>query len=156
VRVRVIAPGKPTHPGAIAYIDDYGARIDRLVGYARTSVREGRRGKGASDARARVDESAALLAAVPHGAMIVALDAGGRRHDSESLLLWLAGIVDGGAREIAFLIGGPDGLDKAVLERAHASLSLSPMTLPHELAEVVLLEAVYRALMRWKGLPYHR
>ena len=156
MKVRVIAPGKPSHPGAIAYLSDYGARIGRLVGYSRTSVREVKRGKSGADARARTDESAALWAAVPPGALIVALDAGGRRHDSESLLLWLAGIAETGTREVAFLIGGPDGLDETILTRAHATMSVSPMTLPHELAEVVLLEALYRALMRWKGLPYHR
>ncbi len=155
MKIRLIAPGRPTHPGAVAYADDYGARIDRLVGYERTVVREGKRGRG-RDPRAKGDENAALLAAIPPGSLVVALDAAGKRHDSEGFLQWMVSAQESGSREIAFLIGGPDGLSADVRSVAQHTISLSPMILPHELAEVVLLEAVYRALMRWKGLPYHR
>ena len=66
------------------------------------------------------------------------------------------GLIEGGAREVVFVVGGPDGLSAEILEASRYRMSLSPMTLPHELAEVVLLEQLYRALTRWKGLPYHR
>ncbi|MCB9740210.1 MAG: 23S rRNA (pseudouridine(1915)-N(3))-methyltransferase RlmH [Deltaproteobacteria bacterium] len=156
MKIRVVAPGKPSHAGAVAWTDDFGARIDRLMGYERTVVREGKRARGGRGSRAKSAESTALLEAIPPGAVVVAMDAAGKRYDSEQFLEWMVGVIETSPREIAFLIGGPDGLDREVRSRADHLVSVSPMTLPHELAEVVLLEAVYRALMRWKGLPYHR
>ena len=152
----MIAPGRAQHPGAVAYLSDFASRIQRIVTLQRVVVREGKRGRGADPQRAQRDEAAAMLAAIPAGALVVALDASGKSLDSDRFLDFFVGLLEAGSTSVCFLIGGPEGHDRSVLDRAQHKLSLSPMTLPHELAEVVLHEAVYRALTRWKGLPYHR
>ena len=156
MRLTVAAPGRLNHPGTVALSDDYIKRIARIMPIHRISGRSSRRDKGGRDQRALLKESEELLRKIPSGAAVVALDIGGKKYDSNAFLLWLVGLIEGGAREVVFVVGGPDGLSAEILEASRYRMSLSPMTLPHELAEVVLLEQLYRALTRWKGLPYHR
>jgi 23S rRNA (pseudouridine1915-N3)-methyltransferase len=85
----------------------------------------------------------------------VALQVAGRALSTEQLARWLEGRSRLG-EPLAFCIGGPDGLAPAVDQRACLRWSLSPLTLPHGLARVVVAEALYRAVSVIKGLPYHR
>lgn len=156
VKVHIITPGKLHHPAAIAWAQDLSARITRVLPLMRTGVREAKRHKGGVDLAARKQEGDAILAALPTGAHLVALDAAGQRMDSDAFYDWFKGLAETGCKELVFAIGGPDGHEPTLLLQARSKLSLSPMTLPHELAEVVLVEQVYRAVARWKGLPYHR
>ena len=88
-------------------------------------------------------------------AMLVAVDAAGRRMDSAAFTRWLERLRNGGTRELVFLVGGADGLPPA-LRAGCELLSLSPLTLPHELARVVLLEQIYRAFATLHNHPYPR
>ena len=96
-----------------------------------------------------------MLAAVPAGALMVALDERGEAWSSTELARRLAAWRDTGAT-IAFAIGGADGLGPAVIGRADAVLSLGAMTWPHFLARGMLLEQLYRAQQILAGHPYHR
>ena len=89
-------------------------------------------------------------------AFLVALDPAGREMDSPALAHWLEKQLAGGARDLVFLVGGADGLTPAARQSADLLLSLSRLTLPHELARVVLLEQLYRALATLRGHPYAR
>ena len=111
-------------------------------------------GKGAPVAAKR-QEAAALLAAVPPGALVVALDAGAPAPDSAGL----ARLVErwqAAGRAVCFLVGGAEGLDATVLERADHVLSLGPLTWPHMLVRILLAEQLYRAQSILAGHPYHR
>lgn len=156
MRLVLLAPGKAAHPGAVAWVDDLAARIARITPYERVACKVPRRTRAGFDAQARRLECDALLQALPATAHCVLLDVGGRSHDSDQLYTWLMQRIDGGTRELWFVLGGPDGVDDRLRQRADLRLSLTAMTLPHDLAEVVLLEQLYRALTRWKNLPYHR
>lgn len=156
MRLHVAVPGKLHHAGAIAWADDLYGRIQRIVPIERRTTREARRGKGGLDATARDREDAALVAQLPAGGLGVALEPGGQAMDSDRFGQWLVGQAEAGSKDVCFFIGGPDGLGPQVRAACRQTLALSPMVLPHELAEVVLLEQVYRALTRWKNLPYHR
>ncbi|HZS84660.1 MAG TPA: 23S rRNA (pseudouridine(1915)-N(3))-methyltransferase RlmH [Stellaceae bacterium] len=101
-------------------------------------------------------EGALLLAALPERAAIVALDEHGTSLASAALPGALAKWRDAGGGQIAFLIGGADGLDEAVLARAQFRLALGPMTWPHLLVRGLLLEQLYRAQQIMAGHPYHR
>ena len=101
-------------------------------------------------------EGALLLAALPRDGVAVALDARGSELTSEGLAARLAAWRDGGAGDIAFLIGGADGLSAAVRRRAQLVLALGRMTWPHFLARGMLLEQLYRAQQILAGHPYHR
>jgi 23S rRNA (pseudouridine1915-N3)-methyltransferase len=111
-------------------------------------------GRG-SPAEIRRREGAALLAALPERAFAVALDLGGEAPDSEGF----ARMVErwrGLGRRLAFLVGGAEGLDPAVLARAEQRLSLGPMTWPHLLVRALLAEQMFRAQAILSGHPYHR
>ncbi len=156
MKVHIVTPGKLHHPAAIAWSQDLTARITRVLPLARSGVREAKRHKGGLDLPARKQEAEAMLAAIAPGSHLVAMDAAGQKMDSDAFYDWFKGLAETGCKELVFAIGGPDGHDPALLQVAKTKLSLSPMTLPHELAEVVLVEQIYRAVARWKGLPYHR
>jgi 23S rRNA (pseudouridine1915-N3)-methyltransferase len=105
--------------------------------------------KGYEVARIPVKDDRRLRAALPRNARLVALDERGKdcttRQFAELLKI-----------ETAFVIGGPDGLDASTREDAALLLRLSAMTLPHALAQVILLEQLYRAATLLTGHPYHR
>jgi 23S rRNA (pseudouridine1915-N3)-methyltransferase len=100
-------------------------------------------------------EAPALLAALPASAFVVALDAAGRQHESEAFARLLSRWMES-ARALAFVIGGADGLDARVIDRADYVLSLGPMTWPHLLVRALLAEQLYRARAIAGGHPYHR
>jgi len=105
--------------------------------------------------RAIADEGAAILAAIPKSAHVVALDGRGKAWSSEELAAQLARWRMQG-QDLAFVIGGPDGLAAAVLERAQQRWSLGPATLPHPLVRIVVAEQLYRAVSQLGNHPYHR
>jgi 23S rRNA (pseudouridine1915-N3)-methyltransferase len=104
----------------------------------------------------RIREGEALLAAVPDGARIVALDERGKSEGSEVFAKRLGRWRDDGARTVAFLIGGADGLDDALRKRVDVILSFGALTWPHMLVRALLAEQLYRAHSILTGHPYHR
>jgi len=114
-----------------------------------------RRGKNPDIARLRQKEYQALSACIPEGAHVVALDEHGKSVTTEQVASrldhWMHHLKD-----VGFLIGGPDGLDPSALREAPEKWSLSPLTLPHLLARVVIIEQIYRALTVLADHPYHR
>ena len=136
-------------------IDDYTARAGRTgrplgLGPLEEAEVEDRRGGGPAA------EGALLMRAVPAGARLCALDERGRALSSPAFAAVLAGWRDGGAGAAAFVIGGADGLDPALRDRADLVLSFGPMVWPHRLARVMLAEQLYRAATILAGSPYHR
>lgn len=105
---------------------------------------------------ARRREGERILAALRPGAVLVAMWENGEQLGSEALSERLARMEHDGSREAAFVIGGANGLDPAVLARADWKLGLSRLTLPHQLARVVLAEQLYRAERIRRGEPYHK
>ena len=107
-------------------------------------------------AQLRAREAELILAAVPPGAILVALDERGQSWSSRELAERLAAWRDRGIAALAFAVGGADGLGPAVIERADVVLSLGTMTWPHLLVRSLLLEQLYRAQQILAGHPYHR
>jgi 23S rRNA (pseudouridine1915-N3)-methyltransferase len=101
-------------------------------------------------------EAVLILAALPARARLIALDERGAMWSSRRLAERLAAWRDQGVAELAFAIGGADGLAAEILDRADEILSLGPMTWPHLLARSLLLEQLYRAQQILAGHPYHR
>ena len=131
--------------------------LKRLGPYARVTVTEvPDRDVTADEAKGLAAEAVGVLHAIPEGATVVALDIGGRARSSEGFAEWLSAHGLAGRSHIVFVLGGAAGLHPDVLTRADERLSLGPMTLPHQLARVVLLEQVYRAFRITRGEPYHR
>jgi 23S rRNA (pseudouridine1915-N3)-methyltransferase len=106
--------------------------------------------------RRRREEADRLLQAVPHDAILVALDESGSELDSAAFAQRIANWHEQGSGTLAFLIGGPDGHDRTLLGRAAAVLAFGRMTWPHRLVRVMLAEQIYRASTILSGHPYHR
>ena len=134
--------------------DDYANRIQR---YQKLEIREGREA-GRPDreaAQSRRIEGEALLRQLPDGCRLFTLTRTGTPVSSEDLAVKLERWREE-ARDVALVIGGAHGVDESVLRRSEGTISLSAMTLPHELARLVLLEQLYRACTILRGEPYHK
>jgi 23S rRNA (pseudouridine1915-N3)-methyltransferase len=131
----------------------YRERIAAQLPIRELPVRVARAGEGAVRLEA---EGGALLAALPEPSWVVALDRAGRARSSEELARWLGKLLDRWPHPIAFVVGSDLGLGKTALEAARERLSLGPLTLPHELARLVLYEQLYRSLSLRAGIKYHR
>jgi 23S rRNA (pseudouridine1915-N3)-methyltransferase len=139
MRYRVVAVGRVRDAALRAACDEY---LERLRRYTRVEERE-------------VKEEARVLEAVAEDSRLVALSRSGEEWTSGQLAEWTARWeMDG--RDVAFAIGGADALPELVLRQAERVWSLSRLTLPHELARVVLYEQLYRAYTIRRGEPYHR
>ena len=152
--MRLLAAGTRMPAWVDAGVADYAGRLRGDYRLELLEIELGRRGSG--DVQRAVEaEGARMLAAAGPRAALVALQVGGRALSTEQLAGWLQERSRLG-EPLAFCIGGPDGLASAVDDRACLRWSLSPLTLPHGLARVVVAEALYRAVTVIKGLPYHR
>jgi len=120
------------------------------------ALREVEARRGLSGLALKREEAALLLAAVPAGAAVVALDERGRDLDSPGFARLLGRWRDEGRADAAFLIGGADGHDDSVRNRADLLLSFGRLTWPHMLARTMLAEQIYRAQTILSGHPYHR
>ncbi len=150
----MLSVGKPRDAALGALHDRYAARLRRLgVGYRARFVAEVRTGGRYSDHEVRRREGRALEALLEERGTVIALDAGGRMLDSRGLAARLARWA---TPRVSFLIGGPIGLDRGLVSSADGSWSLSALTLPHELARVIVVEQLYRAVTIQRGLPYHK
>jgi 23S rRNA (pseudouridine1915-N3)-methyltransferase len=111
----------------------------------------------AASSAARMDEEAKKLTArIPSAAHCIVLDEKGRSLSSEAFAKHLAALRDRGIRDLAFVIGGPDGLSPALRGNAAESLAFGPQTWPHQLVQAMLAEQIYRAFTILAGHPYHR
>ena len=154
MRISVIAVGG-RQPGWVQ--EACATYLRRLQSFSPVEMVEiplARRGRG-GEAQARRQEGKAILDRIPTGARVIAMDVRGSSLATEQLADHLGRWREDG-RDCYLLIGGPDGLDQTCLERADARWSLSALTLPHGLARVVLVEALYRAATLLAGHPYHR
>ncbi|EPX86950.1 23S rRNA (pseudouridine(1915)-N(3))-methyltransferase RlmH [Salipiger mucosus] len=136
-------------------IDDYLTRFDRTgrgLGLGPASVHEVEDRKGGGMAA----EAALLRRAIPAGAAVCALDERGRQTSSPDFAVRLGRMRDEGVSDLAFVIGGADGIEPALRDSADMALSFGAMVWPHMLARVMLSEQIYRAAAILAGTPYHR
>ena len=134
---------------------EYEKRLPREWGFQLVEIKPEARTSGASTERVQQGEAKRLAAAVPKGARVVALDERGKVHDTRGFADLLQRWQHDG-RDLAFVIGGADGLEPAFRDGADARLSLSAMTMPHGLVRIVLVEQLYRAASLLQGHPYHK
>jgi 23S rRNA (pseudouridine1915-N3)-methyltransferase len=159
MRLWILAIGSARGTSEGALCEDYqnrAVKLGRNIGFSAVHVEELAIGK-ARDAKSRMaDEAERLAARLPDGAHIVLLDAKGKGMTSEDFAEMLAALRDAGTRDLAFVIGGPDGLTPLPGKKAGRSLAFGPQTWPHLLARTLLSEQVYRAITILARHPYHR
>ena len=151
MRYRLITVGRPSRRFYADAAAHYRDRLSKLAGIETIEVKEGR---GPDAAAVRSAEATALEAA--SDGRIVALDERGASWTSERLSRHIGELEVHGVSRISLLIGGANGLDPGLRQRADERWRLSDLTLPHDLARVVLLEQLYRVETIRTGHPYHR
>jgi 23S rRNA (pseudouridine1915-N3)-methyltransferase len=159
MRLLILAVGyaRGTSEGALCdEFLDRAVKMGRNMGFSAVSIEELAVSK-ARTAPARMAEEAERLAdKLPDGAHVILLDAKGKGMTSEDFADMLGALRDAGTRDLAFVIGGPDGLHPLPGKKAGRSLAFGPQTWPHLLARALLTEQVYRAITILAGHPYHR
>lgn len=159
MNITVIAVGKLKEAFWVSACAEY---LKRLSAYAKVGVREVADvdpARAGGDAAAVAKEGEAVLAALkglPERTHVILLDIRGKERSSEAFAARIEELAVGGVSDVAFVIGGSSGVGDAVRARADETLSFGPITLPHNLARVVLLEQLYRAFRINRGEPYHK
>jgi len=155
MKARLIAIGERAPDWVAAGYADYARRLSHWLPLELIEIAPGLRGKNRDAARATSDEGSRVIAALPKSAHVVALDSNGKMFSSEQLAQRMEQWRQQG-RDLAFLIGGPEGHAPDVLAAAHEQWSLGPLTLPHMLVRLVVAEQLYRAASLLANHPYHR
>jgi len=154
MKLCILTPGKPRLKGVDALMEHYKKLIGRHIAldviYTRCAS------ANMSAAAGKQKEGEELLKACPRDYYKVAMDEHGKELTSTELVQHIATWENTSRKGVAFFIGGPDGLDSAVLSSADMTMALSKFTMPHDLARVVLIEQLYRAFSIKAGHPYHR
>ncbi len=155
MRVRVIAVGERMPHWVDEVFADYAKRLPPTLKPVLIRIPAGARSAGRDAAQAMRVEGERILAQLAPRDFVIALDEHGRQFTTREFATWLKDRMQDG-RDLAFLIGGPDGHAPDVLARADLKWSLSKLTLPHPMVRVVLGEQLYRAHTVISGHPYHR
>ncbi len=155
MKIRLIAIGGKMPRWVTEGYNEYAKRFPAEVSFELIELPLGHRGKGADLARAKKQEGDQMLAAIPKGDRVIALEVGGKSWSTEQLAEQLESWqMDG--RNVSLLVGGPEGLDGRCVALADQKWSLSALTLPHPLVRVLLVEQLYRACTILQGHPYHK
>ncbi len=155
MRVHIVAVGRLRAGPELDLINDYISRFDRMgralaLGPANIIEVEDKKGGGMPA------EAALIERAIPNGSLICIMDERGKLMTSPAFAEQLGGWRDQGRQDVAFVIGGADGIDPAFRAKADAALSFGKMVWPHMLVRVMLSEQLYRAASILSGSPYHR
>ena len=159
MRIGLFAVGRlkagPEKDLAARYLDRF-AKAGPAIGIELSRVTEVAESR-ASNAETRKREEAAMLEkALPEGAILVLLDERGKALDSENFATLIGQYRDNGKRDMLIAIGGADGLDPALQDRADVVICLGKMTWPHQLVRILIAEQLYRIVTILSGHPYHR
>ena len=155
MHIHLIAVGNRMPAWVEQGFNEYAKRLPPECSLTLIEIPAGKRGKSADLVRITEKEGQQMLAAIPKGALVVALEVTGRQWDTRQLAEKLGQWMQDG-RDVALLVGGPEGLAPECLTRAEGKWSLSALTLPHPLVRVVLAEQLYRAWSVTQNHPYHR
>lgn len=155
MHIRLLAVGDRQPSWVDTAFAEYTARLPRPWQFRLETIAIADRRKAATPARAKAAEADKLLAKLKPAEQVILLDETGRQFTSRELSKRVGDWQAAGA-DIAFIIGGPDGVSDEVFRRANMTWSLSSLTLPHGLARVLFAEQLYRAWSLTTGHPYHR
>jgi 23S rRNA (pseudouridine1915-N3)-methyltransferase len=156
VQLKFVWIGATRNPHYRHLETDYLARIERFSSAGIVAVREGRKTDPRQTKRQLEREASRVQKALEKSSYVVCLDERGKERSSRQLSDWLSRFHQSGHQEVAFVVGGHYGLSGPLRAAADEIVSLGKMTLPHELARVLLLEQVYRAFCIQNRIPYHR
>ena len=155
MRSHLVAVGKRMPAWVSAGYNEYNKRLPRELRLNLVEIAPVVRAKSTTTQKIVTEEARRMRAALPHNALVIVLDEHGMHFDSKTLARKIEIWTQQG-QNLAFIIGGADGLDAGLKQTADMLWSLSPMTLPHALVRIIVVEQVYRAWTILQNHPYHR
>lgn len=156
MRIKVCWIGKTRNEPIRELLSDYLGRLRHMMPVEIVEMPDLSKRRGIQGAALKAAEREEVMRALAPDTHRVVLDEGGKEFSSPEFARWLEAEQIRGAREVTFIIGGPEGVDRALLGQAHLKLALGRMTWTHEMARVLLLEQIYRALCILRNVPYHK
>ena len=159
MRIGLFAVGRlkagPEKELAARYIDRF-AKAGPAIGLELARIAEVSESRAAGAETRKREEASLLLRSLPDAAVLVLLDERGKALDSEAFASLIGTYRDQGKRDLVVAVGGADGLDPGLAERADAVVCFGKMTWPHQLVRILIAEQLYRAVTILSGHPYHR
>ena len=155
MKVTLLVVGKTTDKHIIALVDEY---LSRLKHYLPTDIEvipELRQTKALSESQQKEAEASLILSRIQPGDRVVLLDEHGVERRSIEFASWMQKKMGSGTKRLLCIVGGPSGFAHAVYDRADEKISLSQMTLSHQMIRLLFVEQVYRAMTILNGEPYH-
>ena len=159
MKFHIVAIGKLKSGPEKLLSQGYASRIEatgKKAGIKALKVSDWAESQRAEVALRMAEEEAQLWSAVPPSAYVIVLDERGKSQSSDNFAVHLRKVLDRGVSDVVFMIGGPDGHSVATREKANELMALGPMTWPHRLLRIMLLEQIYRSVTIMLNHPYHR
>lgn len=155
MRIHLIAVGEKMPAWVVTGFEEYRKRLGAECSLQLVEIAAEKRGSANNTQRVLTKEAQRLMAAIPRGAQVIALERQGKDWNTRELANRLQSWLQSG-QDVALLVGGPEGLAPEVLQQANEQWSLSPLTFPHALVRILVAEQIYRAYSILKNHPYHK
>lgn len=156
MKIKIIVVDRTRSPFIKGGEADYTRRMKKFAPVEWIEVKPVKIEKGISDDMVRQREGEAIFKKLDINDYVIALDSGGKQYDSENLAAWIESLSIKVRGSVCFIIGGSVGLSPEILNKADQVLSLSKLTLTHEMCRLLLIEQIYRAFTIIKGHKYHK
>ncbi|WP_224483254.1 23S rRNA (pseudouridine(1915)-N(3))-methyltransferase RlmH [Robertkochia aurantiaca] len=155
MKIKLVTIGKTDSKQLSQLIDLYKKRLSHYIRFEFETIPDLKNTKNMSEAQQKEKEGELLISSLQKADRVILLDEKGKSFTSEGFAEQLQKIMNAGTRELAFVIGGPYGFSDAVYARADQKISLSQMTLSHQMVRLFFTEQLYRAFTILKNEPYH-
>ncbi len=156
MNVKILWVGKTKNSPIRSLTEDYLGRVRRMVSVEIVEIRDRAKARNLGKNERVAAEDAEILRRLTGQDRVIVLDESGNQLSSAEFAGWFGDEQNRGTKQVAFVIGGPEGTGRAVSGRADLKLSLGMMTWTHEMCRVLLLEQIYRACCILRNIPYHR
>jgi len=156
MQLKILWIGKTKNASLRALTEDYLARVRHFFPCEVLEVRDVSRVRGGRGSDLLAAEAEGIVRMLPAGCKTVALDDSGEEMSSPDFANWIGSELNRGTRTLAFVIGGPSGIEAAIRNGARLRISFGKMTWTHEMCRVLLLEQLYRAACILRNIPYHK
>lgn len=156
MNIRIVAVGKLKEKFWKAAVEEYAKRLGAYTKFEIVEVSDRDPAKCGGESKAMQFEATDILKAIPESAHVILLAIDGKQYSSESFAKHFESLMSSGISSFCFVIGGSTGVDSSVKMRANETFSFGKITLPHNLARVVLIEQLYRTFKIIKNEPYHK
>ena len=155
MQIKLLAIGKTDNKAIQTLIDDYSSRLGHYIRFELEVIPDLKQSKSLSESLQKEKEGELILKKLSSSDELVLLDERGKTFSSLEFSDYLQKKMNSGLKQLVFVIGGPYGFSEAVYERAHGKISLSKMTLSHQMIRPFVVEQLYRAMTILRNEPYH-